>query len=169
MATGLLLTRATAIVAVGLFTLALALRSRARSSADPERTRVQARVAWSVGCAIFIVHVACAFHFVHSWSHAAAYETTARETFELTGWNFGAGLWANYLFTAVWIVDVIWWWRGTDRYEARPKWINGAILGFLGFIAFNATVVFGGSVARGVGVGACAVLIAAAFAQKRPS
>lgn len=166
---GLMLTRATAIVAVGFFTLALVLRARARSSADPERMRVQARAAWSIGCAIFVVHVACAFHFVHGWSHGAAYEATARETFEKTGWNSGSGLWLNYLFAALWVADVLWWWRGTDRYEARPMWINATILGFMGFIAFNATVVFGGPVARVVGVAACAVLIAAAFAQKRPS
>ena len=24
---------------------------------------------WTLGCALFVVHVACAFHFYHHWSH----------------------------------------------------------------------------------------------------
>src|SRR5262245_35746347 len=54
-----------------------------------------ARLAWTLGCAFFIAHVASAFHFFHGWSHAAAYRETARQTAELTGLRWGGGIFLN--------------------------------------------------------------------------
>jgi len=45
----------------------------------------QCRVWWTAGCLLLFVHVACAFHFVHHWSHREAYEATAQQTAALTG------------------------------------------------------------------------------------
>src|SRR5262249_33262083 len=83
---------------------------------------------------------------------------TAQRTAELVGLEFGGGLYANYAFTLLWVADVIWWWRGLDRYEARPCSLNWAVLGFLGFMAFNATIVFGTQTVRWLGLGGCLVL-----------
>src|SRR4051812_12164745 len=66
-----------------------------------------ARWLKALGCATFLAHVACAFQFYHHWSHSAAYENTARQTAQLTGWNSGAGLFINYLFAFVWMATVI--------------------------------------------------------------
>lgn len=102
-----------------------------------------ARWLWALGCAAFLVHVAAAFHFVHGWSHAAAHAATARDTAAVTGFDSGAGLWLNYLFTALWLADVVAWWRlGVDGYRQRSAAWTIAVYGFMAFLAFNATVVF---------------------------
>jgi hypothetical protein len=70
----------------------------------------RARWIWTLGCAFYLAHVLCAFGFFHNWSHTAAYVETAHQTRELVGWNWGAGIFVNYLFTLVWLADVLWWW-----------------------------------------------------------
>jgi hypothetical protein len=84
------------------------------------------------------------FELAHHWSHQAAIEHTE----EISG--FGPGLYVNYLFILVWIADVAWSWIALDRYRARSNWVNGLIIGFMGFIVFNAAVVFGHGVLRWV-------------------
>jgi hypothetical protein len=107
---------------------------------SPPRWR-WSRAIWTVGCIIFLAHVAAAFHFVHGWSHAAAFEHTRRQTQALTGWDSGAGLYLNYLFTAWWVLDVLAWWRWVDWPQRRvPYWMMQA---YFAFLMFNATVVFG--------------------------
>jgi hypothetical protein len=145
---GELLTRWTVRVAAGLYVLALALRL---GGGDPRRL-VYARLLWTAGCFAFLLHVLCAFHFYHHWSHWAAYETTARQTAEAVGLRWGGGLFANYAFALVWLADAGWWWRGLARYEARPRYVEWAVQGFLGFMMFNATVVFGRGAARWLGL-----------------
>jgi hypothetical protein len=67
-----------------------------------------ARLVWTSGFWFYLTHVAAAFHFRHHWSHALAYEQTARQTAEPFGASWGGGLYFNYAFTAVWALDVIW-------------------------------------------------------------
>ena len=111
--------------------------------------------------------MACAFQFYYQWSHALGQTATARRTAELVGVDWGGGLYANYAFTLVWAADVCWWWRGLALYEARPPVVNWVVQGFLGFIVFNGTVVFGTGAVRWFGLAACAVLAALAFQRWR--
>lgn len=107
-----------------------------------------ARVVWTAGCAIFLVHVAFAFQFYHHWSHAEAYAATARQS------GVGWGLYFNYAFAILWVADVVWWSR------PRASWISTAIHVFLAFMFFNATVVFGKGWVRWAGVVATVALFA---------
>jgi len=117
------------------------------------------RVAWTVACASLIAHFISAFHFYHGWSQAAAYRDTARQTEELFGLNWGGGLLINYALLIAWMVDVGWWWRsGIDSYRQRPWPLVALWHGFLIFIIFNATVVFGDGVVRWVGLAICLLL-----------
>lgn len=59
------------------------------------RDRLAARL-WLAACLPFLAHVACAFPFVHGWSHAAAYSATALRTVEAVGWNWGGGAFIAY-------------------------------------------------------------------------
>ena len=59
-----------------------------------------ARLAWTVGCIAYLGHVYSAFQFYHGWSHASAFEETARQTRETVGWEVGEGLFVSYFFTA---------------------------------------------------------------------
>src|SRR5262245_34878815 len=148
------LTRWTARLSMALYAVALAGLLRARSS--PPAPWVFR--AWAAGCLVFLVHVLCAFHQVHGWSHAAAYAETARQTEELFGFSSGAGLYLNYVFTAVWAADALWWWRWPERYPRRPRWLNISVHAFLVFMAFNATVVFGTGPTRWLGIVSCLIL-----------
>ncbi len=120
-----------------------------------------ARWIYSAGLVAFLIHVAAAFHVFYGWSHATALIETTRETAEVTGVASGSGLYLNYLFTVLWIVDVIWWWRvGVVSFRRRSAWVNGVLHGFFLFMAFNATVIFEQGPVRWAGVlGSVALVI----------
>src|SRR4051812_41967809 len=103
MTAGELATKLTVWLALAAYAVATAIL--VRSPASP-----RARGLWTLGCGFYLAHVLCAFGFFHHWSHGAAYQATARQTRELVGWEWGGGLFVNYLFTAIWVADVLWWW-----------------------------------------------------------
>lgn len=128
---------------------------------SPNGRRI-ARVAWTVGCLCYLVHVACAFHFYHGWSHAAAWRHTAERTAELTGWKWGGGLYFNYAFTALWMADTLCWWR------SKPSRLYPFVVQpFLFFMVFNSTVVFGHGFARWFGLAGCTLILAFWLAMRR--
>lgn len=152
MSKGELLTRLTIwITLAGYFTGVVALKL----SRDRRKWQQTARLAWTVGCVSLLIHVACAFHFYHDWSHDAAYSETARQTSEVTGLDWGGGLYINYALVTGWVIDVLWWWRGPDSYRRRPVLLAAIWNAFLIFIIFNATVVFKAGLLRWLGVGLC--------------
>lgn len=116
-----------------------------------------ARVEWVCAWLMLVAHVAAAFHFAHGWSHEDAYRHTAATA------GVGEGLYVNYLFVAVWGADAVWLAISPRSYAARPRWVGWAVHGFLGFIVLNATVVFGSTAARVVGIVVALGLAAAAF------
>jgi hypothetical protein len=118
-----------------------------------------ARLAWTVGCASLLAHIAMAFHVYHDWSHTSAARETARQTAEVTGLDWGGGLYINYAIAVGWVIDVLWWWRRLDSYRRRPFWVTALWQGFLIFIIFNATAVFKTGPLRWIGAGLCAVIL----------
>ena len=107
------------------------------------RRTVPAGVAliWTLGCVLTWVHIAVAFHLGHGWSHEAAWEHTRQVG------GYGDGIFVNYAFALVWLVDALWAWAAAP-YGRRPRWLNWTVHGFLAFVVFNAAVVFGGSEVR---------------------
>ena len=115
-----------------------------------------ARLLWTIASVSLLAHIASAFHFYHHWSHSAAYRDTARQTYEMFGINWGAGVYLNYALLVFWLVDVGWWWRGgLDKYRRRSWLLVVAWHGLLLFMFFNATVVFGTGLIRWVGLVMC--------------
>jgi hypothetical protein len=147
---GILWTRWTVRVAIAFYVASLASRGN-----SPKWSRA----GWTAGCLAYLLHVACAFQYYHHWTHAEAYAFAAQQTADVAGLNWGGGLYVNYAFTLVWVTDVCWWWGGMERYLARPRLIECAVQGFLGFIAFNATVVFATGFSRWFGLAACVLLV----------
>ena len=95
------------------------------------------RVLWTSGCALYVIHVVCAFAFFHDWSHHRAYEQTAAQTNEVVGWNWGGGLYFNYFFTALWIADVVSvWFRPRRRTRSQPI-LSITVQLFLAFLVFT--------------------------------
>ncbi|MDZ4287946.1 MAG: hypothetical protein U0984_08300 [Prosthecobacter sp.] len=158
METGALLTHVSAAAAFLAYLVAVALQLS---------SFCRNRAAWTLACLLLLLHVACAFYHVHQWSHHAAYEATARQTAALTGFNSGSGLWVNYAVIAVWLLDLGWWWAAPASYQSRPRLIGALIHGFLAFVWFNATVVFGHGLIRWVGLTAWLLLILLYFHNRR--
>jgi len=151
--TGELLTRWTVRLALALYAATVALRL-----ASPAHPRL-ARGLWTAGCLLFLAHVAAAFMFFHSWSHAHAYRETARQTREQFGIDWGGGLYFSYLFTAAWVADAVYWWAaGPDAYDRRSRWVGLALHSFFAFIAFNGAVIFARGPTRWVALAATALL-----------
>lgn len=157
---GELLIRWTVRIALALYVVGLTLRLNAR---DDRRWLDWSRLAWTGGFAAFLMHLVAAFHFHHHWSHRAAYDETARQTAEVVGLAFGAGIYINHLFALVWGADVCWWWGRPTQYLTRSRVIEWTVQGFMAFIAFNATVVFGHGSIRWVGLIASLFLALAAW------
>jgi len=118
-----------------------------------------AKTAWAVGCFALLGHVALAFHYYHGWSQDSAYRETARQTAEVFRVYWGGGLFINYAMIAAWVIDASWWWAWPDDYRRRPQFLTTIWHGFLIFIFFNATVIFGSGVIRWTGLAVCAGLL----------
>jgi hypothetical protein len=124
------LIRNTVRLALLYWTIAVALMLGSNSK------RRTARLAWSLACAAYLVHVGTAFENAHRWSHAAAFEHVKQAG------GFGEGIFVSYFFTLLWTADVIWWWANRSGYENRSRWLGWAIHGFMIFMIINATIVF---------------------------
>jgi hypothetical protein len=132
-----------------------------RASADQQGA---ARASYTAGILLLLVHTAAAFQFRHGWSHAAAFAHTAVRSEALTGFASGAGLYLNYLFIAVWVVDAVWWWLNPGQYLRRSRRLDAGLFLFFLFMFLNGAVVFAVGPMRVVGAAAVAVVIAARLA-----
>lgn len=145
---GSLLTHWTIRLALAAYALWLAGELLARTR-PPARGSHASRWLYAIACGLFLVHVACAFHFYHGWSHAAAYDDTARQTQEQLGFAFGGGIYFSYLFALLWVADVAWLWLSPGR---PPSRVTAAIQLYMAFIALNGAIVFEAGVTRWVGI-----------------
>lgn len=160
MSYGEILTRSTVLLALAGYFAGAGLAATATSHERLTGGRgKRARAAWTIGCLLYLAHVACAFAFYHDWSHAAAYRHTAERTAALVGWRWGGGLYFNDGFTAVWLLDAAWWWLSPLARVNRPRWLSVAIHGFLWFMVANATIVFATGPAYWFGVAGCGSLL----------
>ena len=94
---------------------------------------------------------------------------TARQTAAVFGLDWGGGVYVNYAFIAAWMLDVIWWWRGLERYNQRPRYLVLAWQGFFLFMVFNAMVVFKAGALRWLGIGLCIALVLVWWMTDRPA
>lgn len=129
-------------------------------------SRPTRRVWWTAGVVLMVAHVVVTFQFAHQWSHASAVADTARQTRELMGWEFGQGVYFNYLFVAIWVVDAIWWWVAPGRYAGRRQWLSSIVHCYLLFIVVNACIVFESGVTRWAALLAIAMLLARMAAHR---
>jgi hypothetical protein len=153
---GELLTRALAIVAVGCYLLRVLLDLRNPSSLRIARVT---RWVWTIGCVMLWLHIAAAFHFIHDWSHASAVQETAAQTRRLTGFDFGGGVYFNYVFAMLWLIDAALWWRQGFKVVPQSPARFWTIHAAFAFMMINATVVFGPAYWRYVGIGFAALIL----------
>jgi hypothetical protein len=116
---------------------------------------------WIAGLGFLVLHILLSMGVFHGWSHAQAVQATARRTEEWFGFRFGGGIYANYLFVAVWLLDTLlrttgYWAAGKncDPWEdaALKHRLAWAIDGFMIFMIVQATVVFALGPTRWIGL-----------------
>lgn len=118
-----------------------------------------ARGAWSAGALALLAHTLLAFHLRHAWSHAAALRHTALQTESVTGLDWSGGLYVNYAFVALWIVDAAVWWTAPLRHRGRSPLRRRLIRGAFLFMFANGAIVFARGPVRALGALAiCLVL-----------
>lgn len=126
-----------------------------------------AKWAWGLGCLFFLTHVVFAFQIHYQWSHDVAVAKTAQQTKEVTNITTDSGIYVNYMFSLVWIIDTAWWYcAGSDRYMNRRKSISSLLHLFFVFMIFNGAVVFAQGPARGIGIAVLLVVAGSWFARK---
>lgn len=112
--------------------------------ADDARPALRVRIhamLWMLGAILCVVHVVTALGAFHDFSHAESIRHTAEVTQRVVGIRWGGGVYVNYLFTCLWLVDAIRQIRNLNHSGAHTTsvWLHI----FMGFIVFNATAVFG--------------------------
>ena len=122
---------------------------------------------WSFGAIACVVHVALAMASHDRWSHASALADTARQTEAVYGLAWGGGLYVNYLFVAVWLVELVRWARDPTYLQRQPAWATWATRAFFFVIVINATVIFAAPSRRLAGWAVCAATCVAWCRPKR--
>ncbi len=117
------------------------------------------RITWTAGCLANLGHVLLAMQIMYGWDQGLAYAGVAEQTFLQTGFDSGVGLYINYAFAALWLVDTVAWWLWPRSYENRPRWLDGVLQFVFLFMFFNATVVFGKTMIRYAGAIICPVAV----------
>jgi hypothetical protein len=138
---GDVLIRNTVRLALAFWTIAVALMLTEPRFAPAS----DARLAWTLACGAYLIHVGVAFECAHRWSHFAAFEHVK----EVGG--LGEGIYVNYFFTLLWTADAIWWWVDSNGYRNRPRWLGWAIHGFMVFMIVNGVVIFENGPIRWIG------------------
>ena len=127
------------------------------------RSGPEGRVRWllTLGCGLYLAHVALAFQVHHDWSHTVAVAHTAAQTQALVGWHWDGGIYINYLFSIIWVGETAWWWLSPQRYCNRTRWLEPALRAFFLFIIVNGAVVFVDGPQRWLGMAIVGVLLVA--------
>jgi hypothetical protein len=97
--------------------------------------------AFTLGLVLAIVHTLLSFGIVHNWIHDDAVRATAMQTEAMFGVSVGWGVYVNYLFLAVWLVDA-WWWRTARVGYVRASAVTWTLRVFYMIVIFNAAVIF---------------------------
>jgi hypothetical protein len=126
-------------IALGLFALAEAGRTRLASPGGPARW---AWGAWTAGGVLVVVHVLVALDLRYNWDHALAVSETARRSAEVYGSTWRGGVYVNYLFVLVWFGESWRWRRAQQRDRRLSPAVTWALRGFFLLIIANAAIVF---------------------------
>ena len=145
--TGDFLTRATIWLAMLAWTGGIVMQGRGRGRLF--------RGFWTTGLSFYLIHICFAYSEFYQWSHRVAWDSTARDTLEMTGVDSGFGLLVNYALVLVLAIDVFLQWKVGDRRGAR--WIDGLVI----FMIVNGAIIFGSGSVRWFGAALIASILTA--------
>lgn len=120
---------------------------------------------WLVGALLALGHSLGSLITFHHGNQAEALESTAQQTQALLGFRFGAGLYVNYVFVVVWLLDATLRLGVRNKYERFPNAYFYCVHGFLIFIAINGAIVFKAGLVRVIGI--LSVLLLSVMAWRR--
>src|SRR5687767_12625229 len=126
-----------------------------------------ARTIWTIGIALALMHVVLAFQLAYAWNHDAAIEATVRQMADRFGWGWRGAIYINYLFLALWLADVCWWWLAPAARASRSSRIEAARLALFTFMFVNGAIVFASGIGRLVGIASVAAVLLASLAGRR--
>ena len=126
-----------------------------------------ARAIWTIGLALALIHVFLAFELVYAWDHEAAVTATAQQAADRFGWGWRGGIYINYVFLALWLGDVCWWWAAPASHASRSLRIETTRLALFTFMFFNGAVVFASAAGRLVGIASVAAVLLASPSLRR--
>jgi hypothetical protein len=118
-----------------------------------------ARASATAGLALTLAHVVLAFDLVYAWDHEAAVAGTAQQTAAVLGWGWRGGIFVNYLFLALWLADVCWWWVAASSHRSRSPRTELLRLALFTFMFVNAAIVFAPAPGRLVGIAAVTAVL----------
>ena len=139
------------VVTIWIALLAYTFSELGRTRVIPGITTRWSRRVVSCACLLYVAHVVAAFHFRYDWSHTAAYAHTVTQSAATLGLDWGAGIFVNYAFTALWLGEVAWWWVAPKSYETRPSGVDLAVRAIFLFMIVNGAVVFVPGITRWLG------------------
>ena len=125
-----------------------------------------ARTAWTIGITLAAIHVVLAFHFVYAWDHKAAVAATAQRTVDAVGWGWRGGIYVNYVFLTLWLVDVSWWWAAPASHASRSTRMENTRRALFTFMFLNGAVVFASGIGRLVGIASLSLVLLAWLPRK---
>jgi hypothetical protein len=99
------------------------------------------------GALLCAVHIAIAMKTAHAWSHEAAIAATARQTMAVYGVDWGGGVFVNYAFVAVWLLEA-WRWRWRPAQDSAARVITRITRNFLRVIILNGAVILAAGTRR---------------------
>jgi hypothetical protein len=108
----------------------------------------QARRLATIGYGVYLLHVLMGFQGFYGWSHEAAYEVMALQTYDIIKVRSGVVIYVNYLFTAVWLAELIWAWGWFSNWQQRSRWASRLIHGFLAGVLFCGMGIFSEGLVR---------------------
>jgi hypothetical protein len=156
----LAIVRGTMIVATVAWAAGEALMRRSRGS---DRL---ARAIWTVGSALALIHVVLAFHLVYAWNHEAAVAATVQQATDRFGSGWRGGIYVNYVFLALWLADVCWWWLAPASHASRSLRLEMARFAFFAFMFVNGAVVFAAGIGRVVGIASMSLVLLASLGRR---
>ena len=120
-----------------------------------------ARAIWTAGVALALIHVVLAFELVYGWNHEAAVAATVKQAADRFGMGWRVGIYVNYVFLALWLGDVCWWWLAPVSRASRSLRFETARLVFFVFMFVNGAVIFASGIGRVVGIVSVSIVLLA--------
>lgn len=122
-----------------------------------------AKSLWLIGSLLSLLHAIATMAFHHQFQHALAYEETTLKTQMTLGIAVGIGIWFNYAFVILWLLDAFWIGGFASSYFRRRRALTATVYCYLSFIAFNGAIVFESGPMRWIGILSVAFLVFLAF------